>query len=246
MFRKFSQFTLYFFVIIAVLLTSCTIEKRRYTNGYHLEWNHPLNHRIQGLTAIKSKKAKEKSDKISVTTINDESLQWKSISPRPIPTIEKKQSFIISEGNKQGQHILKESITPIIAGILCSKQMIFGNHAFSPIKYLDPDNVLKKKKSKKNKSSYGHISLFCGLLAWLIAIGTTIYGISTSIALGTLIVLSFLSFFLAIAAFSFGIAGLRQKSKSKHNHKVGAAIGLILGSIYLLLVIVATILALAA
>lgn len=51
-----------FFLFLSVLLTisSCTIEKRRYTKGFHVQWNHQLvNHKVKAVQEKQQEKLLE-------------------------------------------------------------------------------------------------------------------------------------------------------------------------------------------
>jgi hypothetical protein len=242
------RFTLNHVLVFTILLlqfSSCTVEKRRYTSGYHIEW-----HRNEATNSREKK-----------TDPDDECLQ--SVAPPCNNTVYADASPAVSNAEKTlsteptkddsateqkspGRFALKESIQKHIshASQHRSFHALSGNieflktgtrfFKFSKEDTRDTESLASKKKGKKgNKGKVAGIMVTAAWLLTFIGVGMILNGTGS---LAAILVLSLLSNILAITGFIMGCKAIKKAKKGKG--KTGALIAIVLGGIYCLLLLI--------
>ncbi len=213
--------------VCLIYLQSCTIEKRHYTSGYHIEKIHHEKNRIKDAPKLAEQNAKEDSDPVIIKvekTILEESVATTS-------TEEIQTDSLIQEDISASQ---EESI-PIIQKIKNSPRIQQGVKRITEKKLAQ--SLATKKKSKKGKI-FGRLSAVCGLLAWIIAF------VAVGIALGggeivTASALAWLALFLALFGFILAIVTFKTTKKSKKpSGRTAAVIGLVLSGLFLIFILI--------
>lgn len=218
----------YFISLIALLIfiQSCTIEKRHYTNGFHVEWNKKFKNElsVESNTSTVGKPTEktdpnenqievpvstnlvttEAEEKHAQSTNHEEEKKWKQAS-KPNSQVAKPVAVAQSNHESNAQH--------------------------SPEIPVPNDDA--------------RLSLFFGMLTWLSLIAAYFISINITFFIpgfGLIILLSTLLF--AILAVTFGNRALGEIDifPNKYSNRGQASAGLLLGLTYLILLIVAALL----
>lgn len=210
-------------VITALVLISCSIEKRHYTSGFHVDWHRDKNvkhiPKLQHAafisdTLVSFEVALSKKESSSETTLNQESNTEKTII-NPL-VIESKKTLVKKEKN---DHKLEDAHTP---------------HAVIPLN--DPPAAIQNSYAKK--------SAFFGVMAWLLPIFDLVLITNIgSVTIGLAIILGLTILICAILAISYGNTALRQidlnpgkysnRGQAKFGKTLGTALFIILGVLFI-------------
>ena len=201
-------------MVIALVLSSCSIQKRVYLSGYHIEWN-KLKHNL------------DKQQLVSNNNIKDKELS-KTV------TVEKSENKINQVDNKTTK--IEESITASVDNkqiILPKREKLIFCLSPQAKKTNDKTNISIKSKFKK-----GLRILSEGKLAE----ETKTNGLAvTSLVLGILALITYYGAFLfGILAIIFGATALKKikTNPEKYYGKGMAKAGLICGIVALSLIII--------
>ncbi len=214
------------------LIESCTVEKRKYTGGFHVDWNE--HHKSRTV-------AKEPEKKLVPSFSANAHEQEDDASNEDLP---KKDTIAFQQkikGKTSDLVATREEVDPIISK---TKHL---EDQFELQKYQvtteDDNNADYGAKKKKKRKNLGSISGFLGVGCYLVEILAVILAAKGSIEIGLFLFLLISSFLMAVIAFILGLIAIKKARKGKG--RTGAIIGIVLGGIFLLLTLIGLIIALA-
>lgn len=198
-------------IVFLLSISSCSIEKRRYQDGYHVEWHH---------------KKKQNSELKEVAVQEEEVALFE-----PKEQGEKNEALIINEEVGSSSDEMTQASTESELVVIEKKQLVFEKDTITP-----GDDYFSNKRSGEEINESAKNSKIAGLLG----IGSVIASILLSFAASdtSLVFLSALANSLFIAALGFAIFAIvlgkkakRQMADLKDRYANGtdADIGLILG-----------------
>ncbi len=209
------------FLTILLLLQNCTIEKRHYTSGFHVEWKHSQRHNARQ-EQITDNDPKESVDELIV---QKEQLQSNSgMEPVPVNLEASVSNTPIPE--KKWKQNIKEAIKTAKPKSIAE---IKSDHQRAN----DPQLAIPNANAKK--------SLAFGLFTWLF-VGLSI-ALNVSRAIIPLMSLIFPLLQLVFAIIAISYANLAKKeidlNPGKFDNRGAAILGKALGIAYLILVFIA-------
>jgi len=230
--RNYTLTTVVLIGSFLLFLQSCSIEKRRYTGGFHIEkhTSHKRHlepeiavHKSDSTTSI----AKTQSEPVADSTplMSDDSVETEN----QLNTTE--EDIVASS---------EESPTPVLASTNAVTRLT--NHVETLVSKYDHYGFAEKKKKKKK--NLGKQAGYMGVAAWIISILAFVMAVGGSLSIGAYLMLSLTAFIMAICALVFGAMSVKKAKKGKG--KGGAVIGIILGGLYLLIGIIGAIIILGA
>lgn len=181
-----------FFLLFLVLISSCRIEKRKYSKGYFIEWN--KNHSFLKGTEIDSAKNKV-STKISdeYNSMNNVCKgQMDSVLKLSVKSNIKKEVFLIQKLNKNNSSII--SFNEFQLNIKTNKTISYerseSNFVFNKNEKKENNFYFTKENSQaKKRSSPKKKYLFLKILIAILFVTALLFGIFNNIGIGLVLVL---------------------------------------------------------
>jgi hypothetical protein len=226
-----------FFALFILQFASCTIEKRRYNSGYHIDWQTqnriPSKHDPEDSLVGREKNDSDHSFSPEKNQVSS-ALQQLESSPEPIITENNAIDYLASPPERKNEskssNYTADEQASIHEEISCpAVSTVFFN-------YTENENKSESLATKKRKKgSRGTIAGILVATAWLMVfIGTGL--IINGGSLAVVLILSLLSNILAITGFIMGCRAVKKAKKGKG--KTGAIIAIVLGGIYCLLLLI--------
>jgi hypothetical protein len=228
---RLNQIRLFILLSLIVTITSCSVEKRRYTSGYHVEWYKRDQKKVVQKDAEELASVQEHIAETNQTEVpnSNPTVNAELTTTEENVLIVENEKDLVADNNSDA--ILTQKIKPSIA-----ERFIENSKVAQKIQNSATLNALAEKSKKKGK--LGVVSAITGAGSWVAiivdAVLITVFWETTTVA--TALILSLLALLLAITAFITGIMGLKKAKKGKG--RGGAITGLVLSSLYFLLFIV--------
>ncbi len=200
-------------IIGLFILSGCSIEKRHYTSGYHIDWHHNKNFKFNSECEV-IEKQNDKIEKLNVSVQEVKSIQDEastSAAVRDSPTF----NMPAKATNDQ-----PKSISQIEVEVPSQLNM-----------HEDDPKTLQNPYAKK--------SAFFGVMAWVLPIFDVVFITSFgTITLGLALILLLTILICAILAISYGNTALKQidLNPGKYNNRGQARFGKGLGAALLIVI----------
>jgi len=205
--------SLILFILVFAILSSCSVSKRKYMSGYHVEWNHPAIDNYQ--SSLK---------KVTQRALPSE----KIVSPSSIPDLK--------------TPVASNTVITYSSNSACKINKKIIDHKLIPPTPIAATNIPDRVVAEKKTYWKAIVSLLLGLLLIFLPIGLTTIGYAifypgaSDAYLGTYIAAAAILWFIcALIAFIEGIQALKyiKKNSDKYEGRGDAIAGIVLSSIVL-------------
>lgn len=134
-------------LVMMYVVSSCSIEKRLYSSGYHIEWHKSINNREKNdrLTA-KDQKTESQSTLVEMLEVEGENYDDMSFDGTSIPSV-KNENRTLSPGNNDQVHEEETLLNSISKEITVTSGL--GTQIKTPKIFSKKSNTIKKKSERK-------------------------------------------------------------------------------------------------
>lgn len=213
-------------IVFLLSIASCSIEKRRYQDGYHVEWHHKKKQDLGG-------KSNESTDSKESVAQNEPALtpmEGEAVNSSKEP---------ISSSDEMAQAAADNELL-----VVEKKQLVFEKDTITPVDeyYSQSENGQEINEAAKNSKIYGLLSIGTVIASVLLSFASSDTALVFIGAVGNSLVLAGLAF--AIIAIVLGKKAKRQMAnlKDRYANEQDADFGLLLGWIVVGLYILAIVL----